>query len=786
MTDRPISWSAHPDIRNKPSVWEPRFGYGWQRRTTDLKGLIDHIADGGAFIAAAMTSDHRTAAAFESASLVAVDIDYGLTISEFADHPLAASACCVYSTPSHDPGNGKHRFRVLFRLPETIHGGDLYKAIVTILTNALGGDRSCTDPTRLFYGNSDAAHMGVDVNAVLDSQIISDAEAFLEQQRSACRDAASEVDEISILRAIHVLEQVIEPTRDGERDRFVRISAAARAGGDAVFPAWSDWASRGHHGSGGNRRQSSERWFAGLKGSSLGTLFFLASEQNPSWRDGLPDELRSSEGYGFKGHSDTWAGYDLLDFMGDPDVTVPATPQASMFDANSPWAQVATPAAPKAPGYEDAAFEGDPPPSTSSKPPEKRGPGRPKKANVVEQAMGRLRNLYPGLRRNMVTDQVEFGPKDAPQLLPDSSTTYIRLSRGDSDLMPKTMVNDLIQVIAYEKRYNPVKGYLDTCLSAQAPCPYFDRLASELLGIDGEDSDNLHLEGQHIADVILRRFFIAAVARAMKPGCDAPWMPVFVGAQNVGKSAFLRYLVPPQHSGPAWSTTVQQGIGFLKEKPHILHAGWVVVLDEVERYFQRRFVEELKNLVSTAVDYSAKKYQNEALYPRSFVLAGATNNKDFLVDPTGNRRFLPIIVHGKVPSPDDARVKIIDLDRLQRDRDSIWAAAYAAYLAGEEWTFSSYELGLVNAYIDGFSHDNAVGPMVSRVLGVHTTGMVKGRRYVLLAEVLQQMGIDVTAFKNMQIPVSDEMKRLGWVPTRVRIFGKVTRVWLEPSTKPPG
>jgi hypothetical protein len=348
MTDRPISWSAHPDIHNKPSLWEPRFGYGWQRRTTDLKGLIDHIADGGAFITAAMTSDHRTAAAFESTSLVAVDIDHGLTLDEFANHPLAGSACFVYSTPSHDPTNGKHRFRILFRLPETIHSGELYKGVVTILTNALGGDRSCTDPTRLFYGNSDAAHMGVDVNAVLDGQIISDAEAFLEQQRSACRDAASEVDEVSILRAIHVLEQVIEPTKDGQRDLFVRISAAARAGGDAVFPAWSDWASRGHHGSGANKRQSSERWFTGLKGSSLGTLFFLASEQAPNWRDGLPEALRSSEGYGFKGYSDTWAGYSYEDFLGDPDVTVPATPQASMFDASSPWAQVAIPAAPKA------------------------------------------------------------------------------------------------------------------------------------------------------------------------------------------------------------------------------------------------------------------------------------------------------------------------------------------------------------------------------------------------------------------------------------------------------
>ena len=778
----PISWSAHPDIHDKPALWEPRFGCSWQRRTTDLQGLIDHITAGGAFIAAAMTSGKRTAAAFESTSLVAIDVDYGLTVEEFQQHPLAASACFAYTTPLHDPENDKHRFRVLFRLPETIRSGELCKAIVTILTNALGGDRSCTDPTRLFYGNSKAARLIEEPDAVLDEQIIADAETFLEQQRAACRDAASEVDELSILRAIHVLEQVLDPTRDGERDKFVRISAAARAGGDAVFPAWSDWASRGHHGSQKNRRQSSEHWFTGLKGSSLGTLFFLASEQDPSWRDGLPDELRSSEGHGFKGHSDTYAGYDMEDFMGDPAVSIPSTPQPSMFDPESPWAKVAKPACA---GYEEEAFQGDPPPLATTQPPEKRGPGRPKKVkdDPIELIMARLRNLYPSMRRNVVTDQVEFGPREKPQQLPDSSTTYVRLSRGTGDVFPKTLVNDLIQVVAYENRYNPVKAYLEGCLSGQPPCSYFDQLATQLLGVEADDSDSLTINGRAVADEILRRFLIGAVARAMQPGCDMPWIPIFVGAQNLGKSAFLRYLVPPQQCGPSWSTTVQQGIGLLKEKPHMLHAGWIVVLDEVERYFQRRYVEEVKNLISTPTDYSAKKYQNEVHYPRSFVMAGATNTRDFLVDPTGNRRFLPVIIHGRVSSPQDPRVKIIDLDRLQSDRDSIWAAAYTAYLAGEPWAFSSHELTLVNGYIDGFTADSGIAPLVARVLSTHTTGMIRGRRYVLLNEVMQQMGVDVTKFAHMRTAVSDELKRLDWESKRVLVMGKLSRVWLEPESK---
>jgi hypothetical protein len=778
MTAAPISWSTHPHIRNKPPAWEPRFGSGWERRDGTLQDLVDSIHAGAPFIPAAMTSHHRTAAAFAFTELVAVDIDHGLSIEELQKHPLAQHACFAYTTPSHSNEDGKHRFRVLFLLPERITDGEVAKAVVTILTHALGGDRSCTDPTRLFYGNSTGETLLLQPEAVLPGEIIADAEGYLTAQRAACRDAASDVDEASILRAIHVLEKVLDPTADGQRDLFLRISAAAKAGGDALFPAWSDWASRGHHGSGARKRQSGERWFRGLRGSSLGTLFYLASEQDPDWRADLPEELRNYE-LAPRGFSDTYAGYSTEDFMGDPDITPPTKPTASLFDPAAPWGQRAEVAAA---GYGEEDFNGTPMPAGD---PPKRGPGRPKKGDkkdVVDTVMTRLSNLYPGIRRNLITDQIEFGPRDKPQQLPDSSTTYIRISRGSGELYPKTMVNDLIQVLGYEHRYNPVRAYLENCLSRVQPCPYFNELATELLGIDGDDLDNPTLSsGQHVADAILERFFVAAVARAMEPGCDVPWMPILVGPQNAGKSAFFRYLTPPQHSGPAWSTTVQQGISHIKDRPHILHAGWIVVIDEVERYFARRYVEELKNLISVSQDYSAKKYQNEAHYPRNFVLAGATNNRDFLVDPTGNRRFLPIVVSGKVPSKENPAIRIIDLDRLQADRDAIWAAAYQAYLAGRPRLFSSSELAEVERYIDGFTRDNSVSHSVVRALDRSPSGFYGGRPYVLLAEVLGTMGVDVKDFARIQADVTDTMKQLGWLPKRIRIFNKVTRVWLAPA-----
>ena len=181
-------------------------------------------------------------------------------------------------------------------------------------------------------------------------------------------------------------------------------------------------------------------------------------------------------------------------------------------------------------------------------------------------------------------------------------------------------------------------------------------------------------------------------------------MPILVGSQNSGKSNFFRYITPPSPHDPGnypWISTVQQELKLLKEKPHVLHASWLVLLDEVERYFKRDYAEELKNLISVSVDRSALKYQNERNFPRSFVLCGCANSNDFFVDPTGNRRFIPIPVVGRIPSKENPNIFTIDLDRLKTDRDSIWSAAYQAYLDNPIHTFSSYELSQIKDYLDG-------------------------------------------------------------------------------------
>lgn len=807
-----LSISVNPRIHNKPPVWLSEYASGWQQQQVSIAGLQAVIAAGAAIVAAAMTSDHRSSEAFLHADLAVVDIDHGLDLEGFAAHPLSSYAAFTYTTSSHRDQPGHHRFRVVFRLPERIHDPGLYKALITLLIRALGGDKNCTDPCRLFYGCDHGQQQLYHPDATLPGDLITEAEQQHQRERDRFRAAASDYDEITLQQAGFVLEQVLTPTADGERDQFIRITAAAASAGEALYPAWADWASRGHHGQGRNARQTSERFFRGFSGrSTLATLFYLASEQNPGWRATLPDDLRST---GFN-YSVAAVGYSHEDFLGhhDDDHSTPQILQrettGSLFEVDGrQWAELNAPARPSTapeaqenqprleppePPFDD---DGDDSDFDDSEDPLRRRRGRPPKQrpgaggkgdseDEVELIRTRLLSLYPDLRLNVLSLQLEYGPRDAPQVIHDPTVSYMMISRGLGRILPKSHVYDAAQIIGWQNRYNPVRSYLEACAASSEPIEYFDHLASTLLGVAGEGPDNPRMpSGELFADVVLRRFLVGAVARTLNPGCSHGWMPILVGPQNLGKSNFFQYLTPPtQLNGTyPWVSTVQQSITYLKDKPHALHAGWIVLLDEVERYFQRRHTEELKNLITVSVDRSARKWENERSYPRAFVLAGGTNTATFMVDPTGNRRFMPIHVLGRVPSPEDPNVKIIDLDRIKQDRDRIWSAAYRAYMDKPVHEFSSYELAHIADYLNAFTVDTPLQEAIRRVLERGSSFLYEGRPAYTMCYIFERLDLGLESLHNTTKAVSDELRKMGYLSLQRRINGRSVRFWtLDPN-----
>ena len=789
-----MKYSIHRLIHNKPEPFLPEYSRDWRTTEGELSDLRSLVSKGKAFIGASMTSSRRSSAAFKASELAVVDVDHGLKIADFQAHPLAAQAAFIYTTCSHT--EEKHRYRIIFRLPKLITSADLYKAIITILVRSVGGDKACTDACRIFYGNDSCEIPLWQPDAVLSDEIIEEGFEQAALERARFNAASSDFEPDDIHRAIFCLEEIINPTVDGEREhKFLPITMACNRVGSALFPAWSDWAFRGYHGK--KSSQSSERFF--LKAVSakhtLGTVFHHANLDDPDWRSRLPDELKPQGEYNLAEGKDV-VGYEFTAFTDDSDDLVEvlsyerfaeiqssAEKTASIFDAKQPWADQAV-------SSEDIDLD-DAPDLPLAKEDEKRGRGRPRKDKDEDEISApaytrqAVLKVFPDLRYNTTSGVYEYGPTTDPKQLSNDQIerAYLDVSYENDGSFQKALVKDTICSLADRNRYSPVVSYLNRCASTAKPIEYFNSLASTLLGSPAEGESNPRLSsGQLLHDAILERFFIGAVARALNPGVTHDWMPIFVGDQACGKTSFLQYITPPdkETNRYEWSATIQQDLPALTNRPHKLHAGWIVVLDECERYFSRRYVEQLKNMVSTSVDRSDLKYRNEMNFPRTFVLAGACNSPDFLTDPTGNRRFMPVLINGVVTHK---RRKIIDLDRVKADRDRIWAAAFQAYQDCPVHVFDSGELAEVANYIDTFNEENPLEDRILTEMRNRPSGarVSDGRPYWTVDEMMDRLEIN-NVFKNkMRRDFTDVFKKHGFEKTRYRKPGShnATSVWVN-------
>lgn len=96
----------------------------------------------------------RRSANFKVAGYLAVDVDQGMDIDTAMASPFFQNyASLLYTTASHLPD--AHRFRIVFELDIPITDGEKMKAALTGLISRFGGDKSCTDACRLFFGAAD-------------------------------------------------------------------------------------------------------------------------------------------------------------------------------------------------------------------------------------------------------------------------------------------------------------------------------------------------------------------------------------------------------------------------------------------------------------------------------------------------------------------------------------------------------------------------------------------------------------------------------------------------------
>lgn len=240
----------------------------------------------------------------------------------------------------------------------------------------------------------------------------------------------------------------------------------------------------------------------------------------------------------------------------------------------------------------------------------------------------------------------------------DTAFLWVELQRhlGMYNLTEKTVHSAMMMACSYNARH-PVKEWIDPIKWDETPRVEF--FLRDCLGATDTAFNR----------AVSKNILIGMIARIYTPGCKMDNMVVLEGPQGAFKSTAVRTLV-----GNEWFAECNEPLGSAsKDFFAILHAKMAVEIAEMSS-FSSADAEKIKTTISIQTDlYRAPYGRIPQHYPRSSIFFGTTNNSEYLTDPTGGRRFWPV------------RVGRIDIKRIERERDQLFAEAKLLWSIGTLW-----------------------------------------------------------------------------------------------------
>lgn len=230
----------------------------------------------------------------------------------------------------------------------------------------------------------------------------------------------------------------------------------------------------------------------------------------------------------------------------------------------------------------------------------------------------------------------------------------------------KDMINDTLLAVATRHAFDPLIDYLRSL--------EWDGV----LRLDTLFIDYFGAEDCPYIRAATRKVFVAAVKRAMEPGCKFDIMTVIHGPQGIGKSTLLNKM------GRGWFTDSLNTVEG-KDAAELLQGVWIIELGELGAY-SKSDIRQVKLFLSKQDDQFRAAYARRTeKHLRRCVFFGTTNDIEYLRDPSGNRRFWPVTAGYSKPT----KSVFNDLDDYEIDQ--IWAEAVTRWWLGES-VFLSKEL----------------------------------------------------------------------------------------------
>ena len=254
---------------------------------------------------------------------------------------------------------------------------------------------------------------------------------------------------------------------------------------------------------------------------------------------------------------------------------------------------------------------------------------------------------------------------------------YIELNERGWDISDKDAKKGFLNA-AKVNRYHPVQDYLT-------------RIENDpnVVAADINKLSSIYLKTEkNLYDSMLAACLIGDVQRAFQNGCQMDYLLTLKGKQGIGKSTFWRTL-----AGEWFCDSYQESD---KDLRLAIGTCWMFEIQELETMTARSVAGKVKALITTREDVFRPPYGSVTeKFPRASIFVGSVNSDDFLRDETGSRRFWIIEVN-----------EMVDIEKLRKDRDSIWKAAVIAWRSGRKPNLEDQELILSESLNSGYESEH--------------------------------------------------------------------------------
>ena len=243
---------------------------------------------------------------------------------------------------------------------------------------------------------------------------------------------------------------------------------------------------------------------------------------------------------------------------------------------------------------------------------------------------------------------------------------------------------DGMETFFSERSYNPVMEYMERAASNWDGRKRINQMLQVYLG--AEDID--------LVSKIAEMWLVGAVAKVYDPYAKFDYVLDLVGGQGVGKTSLLQKL------GGEWYTDAVTDFAN-KDNYDIMLKALIVNDDEMVASNRMSFAETKAFISKTSLRFRKPYMKRTEEFAKNFVLARTTNQKEYLKDKTGERRFLSVMA-------DTSRQKKHPMEIEPETVEQIWGEVVTIYKAGADLMFDKETEERLEIYREKFMYRDEV------------------------------------------------------------------------------